>query len=104
MNDKSHRTLRKKARSVMFRMPLMMSCSDLELKIDDYLAADLSWQERMKFELHLKVCRECRAYLAAYNRTIALTGALFDVPYEQLGMGQVSQSLVQEILDKNARK
>lgn len=90
--------IRAKLRSAMFKLPMMMGCDALELKIDDYLEQDLTWADRLKFEMHLKVCRECRAYLAAYQRTIDVTGAMFDVPYTSMGMGEVTETLVQDIL------
>lgn len=51
-------------------MPLMITCVDFEDFIDEYLDGELPERQKMVFELHLKICRECRDYLAAYRRTM----------------------------------
>ena len=53
-------------------MPGMITCVDFEQFIDDYLDQSLSPAEVTVFERHIKLCRECREYLAAYKRTIEL--------------------------------
>jgi len=45
-----------------------------------YLEDELPSKERFVFELHLKVCSECRAYLAAYKRTMEVSSRAFDHP------------------------
>ena len=95
-------TLRTKMRAAIHKLPLMMGCDQLELQIDDYLAGEMTRKERLLFQLHLKVCRDCRAYLLGYERTIAATAVLFDVPYTELGMGEVSKTLVDRIIADNA--
>lgn len=59
----------------LFKMPFMISCEEVESFILAYLEGELSPSEKRRFELHLKVCRECRDYLAAYKRTLELTKA-----------------------------
>lgn len=51
----------------------MRSCQQLEDFILDYLDGDLPPRQQIVFKLHLKLCRECRAYLAAYRQTIDVT-------------------------------
>ena len=60
---------------ILFKMPLMISCEEVEGFILSYLDGDLSPSEKRRFEFHLRVCRECRDYLAAYQRTLELTKA-----------------------------
>jgi len=58
--------------------------------------------QRRVFEFHLKVCRECRDYLAAYRRTIEVSKRVFDdadVPVPD----DVPEDLVRAILDARAR-
>lgn len=54
-------------------MPLMITCVDFENFIDNYLDGELPERQKMVFELHLKICRECRDYLAAYRRTMEVS-------------------------------
>lgn len=54
-------------------MPLMITCLEFEDFIIDYLEGELSERQRTVFELHLKICRECRDYLAAYRRTMEVS-------------------------------
>ena len=54
-------------------MPLMITCRQFEDFILAYLEGELPERQRFVFELHLKVCRECRDYLAAYRRTIEVS-------------------------------
>ncbi len=59
-------------------MPLMITCREFEDFILAYLEGELPGRQRFVFDLHLKVCRECRDYLAAYRRTVAVTKRAFD--------------------------
>jgi len=54
-------------------MPLMITCVDFEDFIVDYLDGELPERQKMVFELHLRICRECREYLAAYRRTMEVS-------------------------------
>jgi len=58
--------------AVMNTMPLMITCVEFESFILNYLENSLPARQRRVFELHLKVCRECREYLAAYNTTVGV--------------------------------
>ena len=61
-------------RGMMLRhMPLMITCRQFEDFILAYLEGDLPNRQQLVFELHLKLCRECRDYLAAYRRTIEIS-------------------------------
>ncbi|MBT6441751.1 MAG: hypothetical protein HOK61_04925 [Alphaproteobacteria bacterium] len=53
-------------------MPGMISCEELETFILDYLDDDLPAPKKRVFERHLKMCQECRDYLAAYCTSLAL--------------------------------
>ena len=58
--------------AVFNRLPLMITCRQLEEFILDYLEGDLPKRQRTVFELHLMLCPECRSYLAAYRETMRL--------------------------------
>lgn len=57
----------------MFRIvPGMIACTAFEDFIVDYLEDRLSPNQRRVFEWHIRLCRECKDYLAAYRRSIAM--------------------------------
>lgn len=63
-------TVRQTLRGVLFRAPMMITCQEFDAFILDYVEGNLSPKELRLFQLHLKVCRECREYLAAYEASI----------------------------------
>jgi len=54
-------------RGKLFALPGMITCRELEEFIDDYLEDALRGTEKLKFEFHLSVCQDCRAYLERYK-------------------------------------
>ena len=58
----------------------MITCAEFEDFILSYLDGELPQKQRSIFELHLRICRECRDYLAAYRRAMELGRAVFDGP------------------------
>jgi predicted anti-sigma-YlaC factor YlaD len=54
----------------------MLTCKELTELITNYLEGRQSFFERMRFELHLGMCRHCRAYLRQMKDTIETLGAL----------------------------
>ena len=85
-------------RGMMLRhMPGMITCRELEAFILAYLEGDLPQRQRFVFELHLKVCRECRDYLAAYRRTIEVSKRAFEHPEDPVPE-EVPEDLVKAIL------
>jgi len=63
-------SMKRRMQGVMFRMPMMITCRQFENFIVDYLDGGLTTHERRVFELHLRICRECREYLAAYKASM----------------------------------
>jgi hypothetical protein len=49
------------------------------------------------FEWHQRLCRECREYLAAYQRTVELGQAAFSEPGDKLP-DDVPEDLIKAIL------
>ncbi len=79
----------------------MITCAEFESFVLQYLDGELLEKQRVVFELHLKICRECREYLAAYRRSMEITDAVFteaDAPVPE----EVPEDLIKAILD--ARK
>ncbi len=77
MSDEK-RTLRRRMHGMMFKLPGMISCSEFEDFILEYLDDELPKGKRLIFEMHLKVCRECREYLASYQKGLALLPTVKD--------------------------
>jgi len=68
-------------RGMMHRhLPMMITCREFEDFVLSYLDGDLPDRKRRVFELHIKFCRECRDYLAAYRRTMAISKRAFEEP------------------------
>lgn len=94
--------LRNKIRGQMFKLPLMLTCRQVEDFLLDYVEGTLPRGQRLIFDLHLALCRECRDYLAAYRKAIELGKAAFphgDAPVPE----EVPEDLVQAILAARGR-
>ena len=69
------------AKGIMLRHgPKMMTCAEFETFVLDYLSDRLPPAQKQIFELHMRLCRECRDYLEAYQRTVELEKAAFQSP------------------------
>jgi len=76
----------------------MLNCRQIEDFIDDYLDESMAWRKRALFRSHLLMCRECRSYIDAYKRAVALGKNVFsdgDGPPPE----DVPEELVKAILD-----
>lgn len=66
-------------RWLMRAMPMNMTCRELDEAIVDYLDGSLPRYQKLRFKLHLRICRLCRRYLEVYRWTIAqVRGAYAD--------------------------
>ena len=88
--------------AMMFRLPFMIDCEEFDAFIVDYLEGNLTKGQWLKFEMHLKVCRECRVYLQSYKATMELAKGQTDIPFSEMGMGEVPEGLIKAVLE--ARK
>jgi anti-sigma factor RsiW len=80
----------------------MITCREFESFVTDYLEGGLPPAQRRRFEWHLKLCRECRDYLQAYQTSLAIGKAAFEsssapVPED------VPEDLVKAVLDARNR-
>ena len=80
------------------RMHRMITCQEFEAFVLNYLDNSLPVEQRKLFEWHLRLCRECRQYLAAYERTIELGQAVLGAADDPVPR-DVPDDLVQAILD-----
>lgn len=54
----------------------MLTCRELTELVTDYLEDRLSFMDRMRFRMHVGMCRHCRAYLGQFKHTIRTLGRL----------------------------
>lgn len=75
----------------------MISCREFEDFILSYLDGELSEKQCKKFEFHMRLCRECRDYLAAYKRSMELNRAMF--PRAETIPEDVPEDLIKAIIE-----
>ena len=84
--------------ALLFKLPMMIDCETFEEFVLGYFDGTLSRRQRFVFELHLRVCRECRKYLREYKNAIALAGSQKEVSFSEMGMGPVPEDLIKAVL------
>lgn len=70
----------------------MLTCRELTELVTNYLEGRLSLVDRVRFDMHLAMCRHCRAYVQQMRDTIRTLGKLPDDP--------VSQDMCNHLLDR----
>ena len=80
-----------------------MTCQEFADFMMDYLSGELPSEPRAAFDHHLRLCVNCRRYLASYRETVRLGKRAFedddaDVP------PQVPEELVKAILASRSRR
>lgn len=78
-------------------MHRMITCKEFEDFVLSYLDGDLTDRQRSVFELHMRFCRECREYLAAYQHAMELGRAVLPSPNEPVP-DDVPEDLIKAIL------
>lgn len=86
---------------VLKRVRHMITCKEFEDFVLAYLDNELPDKQRSIFEWHLRFCRECRDYLAAYRRTVEIAQVVMSEPNAAIPE-DVPEDLVKAILE--ARK
>lgn len=76
----------------------MITCREFEDFIHDYLAGDLPKKQARRFEWHLKICRECRDYLRAYETSLEIGKSMLGSPSAPLPK-EVPEDLIKAIID-----
>ncbi len=97
MTSLGSRFMRKMKGAMLSWMPGMLTCMEFEIFLIDYMEGTLPAGQRRVFEFHIKICRECREYLAAYRYTIELAGRAYDDGSAPLP-DEVPEDLVKAIL------
>lgn len=103
MTDQRNTSVRRWLKGLFLkRMHRMITCTEFEAFVLSYLDGELPARQRSVFEWHLRLCRECRDYLAAYKRTIELGRAVLG-PADDSVPEDVPEDLVKAILDARGR-
>lgn len=76
----------------------MITCREFEGFVLSYLDGELPATQAKTFEWHLRLCRECREYLAAYKRTIEIGKAVLGQPDETV-LEDVPEDLIRAVLN-----
>ena len=84
--------------TMLKRMHGMITCREFEEFVLKYLDGDLPSKQAKIFEWHLRICRECREYLAAYKRTIEIGKAVLG-PADASVPEDVPEDLIRAVLD-----
>jgi anti-sigma factor RsiW len=79
-----------------------VTCRELADFIGNYLSGELPAGARAEFEHHLRLCPNCRRYLADYQASVALGKRAFDDDDARLPE-HVPEDLVQAILAARRR-
>lgn len=91
------RTLRMVRGLMMQTMPYMITCREMDAFIVDYLDNTLPERQRRIFDMHLRMCRDCRLYLESYKQVMSLSKAACDDPDEPVP-DEVPPDLVKAII------
>ena len=75
-----------------------MTCREVSDFLADYVSGTLATDIRTRFDRHLSVCPNCRAYLATYRTTIELGRRAFASP-DADAQTEVPAELVSAILN-----
>ena len=59
----------------------MLTCQELTELVTDYLEGSMSFADRVRFQMHIGMCRHCRAFL--HDRKLVI-GASSGLPAEPI--------------------
>ncbi len=54
----------------------MLTCKQITELVTDYAEGKLSFMDRLRFQLHIGLCRNCRRYVRQVKATAAALGRL----------------------------
>jgi len=81
-------------------VPGMLTCQEVDRFLYDFHQGVLPFGQRLKFNMHIVMCRECQAYLAGYQNTIRLTKGVVEIDNElvETSIDKVPEELINAIL------
>jgi len=83
---------------ILRRVHGMITCREFEDFVLAYLDGELPAHQSRIFERHMRMCRECREYLAAYERALEV-GRTALVPGANSVPEEVPEDLVKAVLE-----
>ncbi len=54
----------------------MLTCKEITELVTDYVEGNLSFADRIRFRMHVAMCRNCRRYVRQLKATAAAMGKL----------------------------
>ncbi|MHA1566415.1 MAG: anti-sigma factor family protein [Alphaproteobacteria bacterium] len=58
-------------------LPMMITCAQMDALMVDYLDGNLQPRERRRFNIHVRLCKDCHCFLRAYRTTVTLSKSAF---------------------------
>jgi predicted anti-sigma-YlaC factor YlaD len=58
----------------------MLTCQEVTELVTDYLEGRMPFMQRVRFHMHVGMCRHCRAYLRTMRTTVKTLGKLPAAP------------------------
>ncbi|MEO6573878.1 MAG: zf-HC2 domain-containing protein [Polyangiaceae bacterium] len=58
----------------------MLTCAQITELLTDYMEGRLPFGQRLRFQMHVGMCRHCRAYLRSMRVTLKALGKLPETP------------------------
>lgn len=89
-------------RGQLFRLPTMINCGEFEEFVREFYDEELPDHQLREFRRHLRVCPECRVYLAAYQTTVELGRSAFAGDGESSVPEAIPADLIHAILAARA--
>jgi len=84
--------------AMLKRMHGMITCREFEGFVNQHLDGELPAKQAKMFEWHLRICRECREYLAAYKRTMEIGTTVLGPAHESVPE-DVPEDLIKAVLE-----
>lgn len=79
----------------------MLTCKEITTLVTDYLEGRMGLADRMRFQMHVGMCKHCRAYLKQMKATVA---ALGQMPDDAEMPAEVSDELRKRFADWHAAR
>lgn len=79
----------------------MLTCKELTALVTDFLEGRMGLADRMRFQMHVGMCKHCRAYLKQMKATVA---ALGQMPDDAEMPAEVSDELRKRFADWHAAR
>jgi anti-sigma factor RsiW len=99
MTDTQNTGVWRRIKGLMLKnMHRMLTCREFEEFVLDYLDGTLPERQRSMFEWHMRICRECRDYLAAYRRAMAVSQRVLSASDKPVP-DDVPEDLIKAILE-----